>query len=121
MEGNVLEDDVCRDLLKFFGARVDSICVKEGAGHHQPNIEVSFTLYDFLSLVLVVERSTVFIALSEIAAVIPLGSCEVRTDTKSGHLAKIEPALLLNVDKEIRLRIPDKYLAAKGWAEPVHL
>lgn len=110
---NDLKRQLTIEIREFFGDRATGFCVNQGTGFH-PAIEISFILYNYFEIILTVERNTAFFALRENKLVISIAKTELSKTPEIENLY-LGTDIMSNLDSEIRLRIPDKYLKAKGW------
>ena len=100
-----------REVKNYFQDRVSDFCSSSGHGF-PPGINIEFILYKYLLVEILIERNTAFIGIREGKKLISLLSTELLKSDKC-YLRK---GVIGELDQEIRLRIPDKYLTAKGWA-----
>lgn len=108
MRARELEDYLICILDKQFQSAVSDYVISDKSDDPHTRLHLEATLYDFLVLDVLVERGAIFFALCESSIKIRLFNVPL------SDLGMIERAPL-RLDSEVRLRIPDKYLVAKGW------
>ena len=107
MRSDNLEDASIKILNQHFNNAVKDYVVKESTDVPFLQLAIEMTLYNYFVVKVTIEKNTMFFSIVQSGFQLqlfkaPLSDAELR----------MAPATL---DKEIRLRIPDKYLQAKGW------
>lgn len=110
-----LAHDIVHKLSDYFGNRVDDFNIEECTAEPRRRIRMIFPIYDYFSAQLAVAFG---IGISLISGPRAFSLARDEKFETAAHLSHLD-WLLPQFDREVRLRIPDKYLIAKGWAEPV--
>ena len=104
---NDLEDELIGHLDKNFGKAAKDYAVKESTSTPFTQIVIELTVYNYFVVRLAVEKNTIFFSIIQSGFQMPL--------LKAALAAEDLDSTIKELDEEIRLRIPDKYLQAKGW------
>ena len=107
MRSDDLEDALIKVLNQHFNNAVKDYVVKESTGVPFLQLAIEMTLYNYFVVKVTIEKNTMFFSIVQSGFQLPLFKAPL-----SDSEINLAPATL---DKEIRLRIPDKYLQAKGW------
>ncbi len=107
MQSNDLEDVLINRLDQHFKAAVKDFVVQEATDVPFLQLTIEMTLYNYFVLRVTVEKNTMFFSIVQSGFQLQLLKFSV-----SENNLKLAPQLL---EEEVRLRIPDKYLQAKGW------
>ncbi|AZQ12302.1 hypothetical protein [Shewanella khirikhana] len=107
MRSDDLEDVLIEKLDEHFKTAVKDFVVKESTDTPFLHLTIEMTLYNYFVVRLAIEKNTLFFSIVQSGFQLQL----FKTSLSSEDL-RAAPSIL---DKEIRLRIPDKYLQAKGW------
>lgn len=107
MRSDDLEDSLIKNLGKHFKDAVKDFVVKESTETPFLQLIIEMTIYNFFVVRVAIEKNTMFFSIVQSGFQLPL----LRVALSDTEL-QVAPATL---DKEIRLRIPDKYLRQKGW------
>jgi len=107
MRSDDLEDFLIEKLDEHFKDAVKDYVVKESTDNPFLQLTIEMTLYNYFVVRVAIEKNTMFFSIVQSGfqlqlLKVPLSDSELR----------VAPAAL---DQEVRLRIPDKYLQAKGW------
>lgn len=114
MQQNSLEDVLIDELSEHFKSTVKSYVVKRATDVPHTEILIRFIAYEYFVIDLLIEKNKIFFSIKEGDVVLKL----VKSNLKESHEMdknRIGVLVLDELNKEIRLRIPDKYLVAKGW------
>ena len=96
-------------IVNFFGAKCNDICVKEKRNTPMGYFFIDFTLYDYFVVICEYKQGLV-------SFYIPFGSSAIRIKNVQARVESFDmKKLLTELELEITLRIPDKYLQRKGW------
>lgn len=107
MRSDDLEDALIKVLNQHFNNAVKDYVVKESTDVPFLQLAIEMTLYNYFVVKVTIEKNTMFFSIVQSGFQLPLFKAPL-----SDSELKMAPTTL---DKEIRLRIPDKYLQAKGW------
>lgn len=107
MRSDDLEDALIKKLSEHFKEAAKDYVVKDSTETPFLQLTIEMTLFNYFVVRVMVEKNTVFFSIVQSGVQLPLFKSEL---SDSGLDAA--PSVL---DSEIRLRIPDKYLRAKGW------
>jgi hypothetical protein len=109
-----LDAKLLREIKNYFSDRVSDFCSGPGNGI-PPAVHIEFSLYKCFLAGIEVERNTAFFGVRESKLFISLLSTELLDSNSHSDKCCLKKSALEDLDREIRLRIPDKYLKAKGW------
>ena len=107
MRSDDLEDALIDELDRHFKDAVKDYVVKESTDTPFLQLILEMTLYNYFVVRVAIEKNTMFFSIVQSGFQLQLFKAPL-----SDEEMKVAPASL---DKEVRLRIPDKYLQAKGW------
>lgn len=111
MEFGMLSDQcekmLIRGVKSHFGQSASAIMVSETTDNPYLQLKVELSLYNFVQLRIFVEKRTIFYSINQSGVQFPLFKIELNQ--------KLFIDSLPDLEKEVRLRIPDKYLKAKGY------
>ena len=107
MRSDVVEDSIIEELDEYFKHAVRDFVVKESSNTPALQVTLEMTLYNYFVVRVTVEKGVVFFSIVQSGFLFKLFKLELSEEN-----LKIAPKKL---DEEIKLRIPDKYLDAKGW------
>ena len=107
MRSNDLENALIERLDKYFQNTAKDYVIKESSDIPHLILTIEMTIYNFFVVRVSIERNTVFSSIVQSGFLLPL----LKNSLSDSDLDQMPEQL----DKEIRLRIPDKYLKAKGW------
>lgn len=107
MQNDDLENALIDELDNHFKDAVKDYVIKESTDTPFLQLILETTLYNYFVVRVAIEKNTIFFSIVQSGFQLQL----FKAPLSDGEL-KAVPALL---DKEVRLRIPDKYLQAKGW------
>ncbi|CCN72828.1 hypothetical protein [Vibrio nigripulchritudo] len=102
-----IEDWVISEAENHFKDAVHDFVVKEHFDIPFCNLTIEMILYDFLLIEVHLEKGSMFFSLVHSKILFKLLSFNLSDLDMSVAMRKL--------DEEVRLRIPDKYLIAKGW------
>jgi hypothetical protein len=102
-----IEDYVCNTMSDFWGDRLGTIVVRESTSVPYNILTMEVSVYEYLIFVVRLEHSSLGFSVKLNGGNFGLLPHRVDINDVDKYLD--------NIDKEIRLRIPDKYLKAKGW------
>lgn len=110
MQSESLKDFLVSGIKLHFGEAVRDFEITERVDFPYLRIVFDVTFYNFAVVRVIVERDVVFVYFMQSG--VPLQMLRAT-------LSKDYPqAIFIVLEGEIRLRIPDKYLMAKGWLAP---
>lgn len=107
MRSDDLEDALIESLDEHFKDAVRNYVVKESTDNPFLHLIVEMTLYNYFVVRATVEKNTIFFSIVQSGFQLHL----LKAPLSDSNLKTVRAAL----DQEVRLRIPDKYLQAKGW------
>ncbi|WP_051235243.1 hypothetical protein [Marinimicrobium agarilyticum] len=107
MRSNDLEDLIIDKLDNYFNGAVKDYVIKESTDTPFLQLVIEMTLYNYYVVRVAVEKNTIFFSIVQSGFQLPLFKAPL-----SENELETSP---VELDREIRLRIPDKYLQAKGW------
>jgi len=107
MQSNDLEDLLIDKLDNYFKGAVKDYVIKESIDTPFLQLTIEMTIYNYFVLRVTIEKNTMFFSIVQSGFLLLL----YRAPLTDSELNNAPPTL----DKEIRLRIPDKYLKEKGW------
>lgn len=107
MQSDNLEDLLIDKLDKYFNGAVKDYVIKESTDTPFLQLTIEMTVYNYFVVRVTIEKNTMFFSIVQSGFLLLL----YRAPLSDNDLNNAPPTL----DKEIRLRIPDKYLQAKGW------
>lgn len=107
MNSDTCERILIEGLKSYFASSANGLLVKAASNQPFLQIEVELILYNFMRISIFVEKHTIFYSISQSGAQLPLFKIELDK--------KLFIDSLPDLEKEVRLRIPDKYLKAKGY------
>lgn len=102
-----LKDILIKKLNEHFGERAQGYVVKLSTDIPFLQLEIDVILYNYFLVRVSIERQAVYLAVAESQVVLRLLKLALSDSNLDDFAAML--------DKETRLRIPDKYLEAKGW------
>ena len=102
-----MEDLLIDEFVKFWGNRVKDFVVSNSTDVPYRMLNIEFTLYNYILIRIILEHNSVFF--SDVSKGICLNLLPIAID-----VCEVSRCLK-EIDSEVRLRIPDKYLRAKGW------
>jgi len=106
---NQLSKSLAEGLVRHFGKKCNDVCVKKKTDAPMGYFMIDFTLFDYF--VVICEYRQGLISFS-----IPFGTSLIHLKNVQAKADDLDMKKLLSVlEAEIVLRIPDKYLQAKGW------
>lgn len=103
---NEITDSYVTNIKEFWGDKVSDFVSSNETDTPYKMLELEFTLYNFSLLRLTLERNTVWVDEVSKGICLKLLPNPIQSNELEYHLAQI--------DSEVRLRIPSKYLKAKG-------
>jgi len=106
---NKLSKGIIVGLANQFGKKCSDICVKGKKVAPKGYFCIDFVLYDYIVVICEYKQGLLSFFIPSGSSIIRLKN--VYADENSSDIKK----LLADLDNEITLRIPDKYLKAKGW------
>ncbi len=107
MYGKKWEDTLIGALDQHFKKAARDYVVKESTDTPTLQIVIEMTLYNYYVIRLFVDKSTVFCSIIQSGFQFPL----IKSPLQESELQVMAQRL----EHEVKLRIPDKYLAEKGW------
>lgn len=107
MRSDDLEDVLIDKLDEHFKGAVKDYVVKESTDTPFLQLTLEMTLYNYFVVRVTVEKNTMFFSVVQSGFLLQLFNSQLSDSEINTFPSKLE--------KEIRLRIPDKYLQAKGW------
>lgn len=107
MRNDDLEDILIDKLDKHFKNAVKDYVVKESTDTPFLQLTIEMTLYNYFVVRVRIEKNTMFFSINQSGFQLQLFQSPL-----SDSELNVAPSVL---DNEVRLRIPDKYLQAKGW------
>lgn len=102
-----IADKVIDELASFWRERAKNFVEKVATSTPSYMIDIEFTAYNFMVIKLTIEHKSAWFSQISCGVLIQLKRDAVPLESI--------PETLPEIDREIRLRIPDKYLEAKGW------
>ena len=102
-----LENALIDKMEDYFGASAREYIVKESTDIPFLQLTLEMTLYNYIVIRVAIERSTMFFSINQSGYQLPIMHCPLSVASLSN--------IIQQLDQEIRLRIPDKYLDAKGF------
>lgn len=102
-----LEDVLIDKLSAHFKGAAKDYVVKESTDIPFLQLIIELTVYNYYVIRVSAEKSTIFFSILQSGYQLPLFNIQL----SDSELQKAP----LTLEKEVRLRIPDKYLQAKGW------
>ncbi len=109
-----LGKSVASAIKEHFGAAVDTFTIQDISEGHPRGVSVLFTLYRYVDCRLNYELGRGGFIAQSVHGGHLLGPDLIEADLRE-IIAR--PDLLTPLDEAVRLRIPDKYLAAEPWLE----
>tara|TARA_B100001093_G_C26740583_1_gene976469 strand:- start:115 stop:450 length:336 start_codon:yes stop_codon:yes gene_type:complete len=111
MEFGMRIDKLKKELINkvdehFKNAATDYV-IKESSDIPHAILRIDITFYNYCIVTLVVEKETLFFSINQSGFCFRLMKLDLTDPTLDRFCDELE--------NEIRLRIPDKYLVAKGW------
>jgi hypothetical protein len=111
---------VAKQIETFFGSKACDYYIRSAdfgpGGSADLRIELEFLAYQSISVVITVERRTIYAAINIGSRMISLSKTAIEFDADVPSIRYLGQTFLSDLDSELRLRVPDKFLAAKGWA-----
>lgn len=107
MRSDDLEDALIERLDEYFKNAVKDYVVKESTNTPFLLLTIEMTLYNYFVVRVTIEKNTMFFSVVQSGFQLQLFKAPL-SDSEL-NMASV------TLDKEVRLRIPDKYLQAKGW------
>ena len=107
MQSEILEDKLIEILDSHFGQAVNDFVVKESSDIPALQLVIEMSLYNYFVVRAFVEKRTISLSILQSGFQFKLFSISMIDESIDSIPAKLE--------EEVRLRIPDKYLTAKGW------
>lgn len=107
MPNSNIGDEMVEYLDHYFGCPAKDYVIRESTATPYIQLIMEFTVYNYFVVRLTVEKNTMFFSIFQSGNELPL--------LKSALSIESLDSTIKNLDEEIRLRIPDKYLQAKGW------
>lgn len=107
MKARELEDAIVGNFRAHFGSEVSGFTVSDVTDIPFTQVTVQMTVFNYLVVQVFIERGGIFVSILESRVALSLLSVSLSSEALL--------ALPAQVDEEVRLRIPDKYLRAKGW------
>lgn len=115
MQSNEFGREISREIKRFFGDRALDFVIRRVVLAPFLEVEMDFSLYGYFVARLNIERRTVFFSLREGDIGFGLVEAALLSDPDVASAERIGTETLQALDWNVRLRIPDKYLVAKGW------
>lgn len=115
MQLDSLKLDIIKEHKNFFGSKIDNFIIKEARSIPSLRIFIGFTVYKYVYVSIDIESTALHYSTQVWDRSITLFSAEIPSLLKERHGPLIAQNILARLDEELRLRIPDKYLIAKGW------
>lgn len=107
---DVMEENMINSSKSFFGDAIKDFVVKTSTDVPSVMVSMEATVYNYFVIYLSYERSNLGASIvGGNGVLLHLVFCPFEEDQDDFS------DFLTSLDKELRLRIPDKYLAAKGW------
>ena len=104
-------EDIAGQLIKmlkgFFADAADGFVINEATDYPRLLIQIDFSVYAFFTAKLTLESKSIWFSLSDGERLFRVTKGIVSLDDFDQEVTKF--------DENIRLRIPDKYLAAEPW------
>ncbi len=112
-----LEDLIINQLDNYFKDAIDCFTIEEYEKRPWAEICIRTRLYNYIPLRIMVERNEIFFSIIQAENDLTLLKRDLGKFISSGYdLSSIEwECVLKQLEQEVKLRIPDKYLKAKGW------
>jgi frataxin-like iron-binding protein CyaY len=107
MQSDHIEDLVIDNIKNHFGNAVKDFVIKSSTDIPFTNIVIEMSLYNYCVININVEKSTIFASIMQSGFHFSIFKDQL-TESNLLQLPK-------HLEHEIKLRIPDKYLKAKGW------
>lgn len=107
MRSDDLEDVLIEKIDDYFKGGAKDYVIKESTDTPFLQLTMELTLYNFFVIRVAIEKSTMFFSIVQSGFLLPLFK-------KSLSESGLNEAPII-LDEEVKLRIPDKYLKAKGW------
>lgn len=108
VQSKEVENFIIENLIEYFKDKVADFTVKESADIPYLQLKIECSFYNFYVIRFLVEKGTLFISISQSKYQFDL----MKLTFKSELFYKV----LEDLESELQLRIPDKYLSAKGWS-----
>lgn len=107
-------------LAEFFDNRACDYFIASAefgpGGRLDLRIEIAFLAYQSIAVVLTIEGRTAYAAIDMRFRKIQLTRAAIEFDEADAAIRYVAPTFLRDLDAELKLRIPDKFLVQKGWA-----
>lgn len=113
MQLNEFKKDVIREIKQYFSKKAADFVVKRIAGEPRLEIEIEFSIYGYFVIGILIEKSTIFFTIREGGIGLKLLKSPLLSEPGEKAREIIGLSALEQLDREIRLRIPDKYLQEK--------
>jgi hypothetical protein len=110
------EREFINQVLEHFSGRICTPVIKEYSEYPYLQLCVQFGLYEYCTINAQVWGEKVSFSWCSAGYRFVLVSCNLLAGKTVGLKTRLGTTALEELDSEIRLRIPDKYLIAKGWA-----
>lgn len=107
MQCDQLEDLIINKLDNYFNKAIKDYFIKESTDLPSLQLVMEMNIYNYYVIRITVEKGILFASIVESGFLMDLFKFQISEETLED--------LAQNLDSEIRLRIPDKYLIAKGW------
>ncbi|MEJ2065443.1 MAG: hypothetical protein P8X74_19550 [Reinekea sp.] len=107
MRNEDLEDMLINKFDQYFQKIAKDYVVKSSTNTPFLEMIIEMTLYNYYIVRVNVEKSTIFFSIVQSGFLLQLFKTSLSEDDLD--------AALLTLANEVKLRIPDKYLQAKGW------
>lgn len=113
MQLNEFKKNVIRELKQQFSDKAIDFVVNRLNDEPHLDIEMEFTLYGYCIVGILIERRTVFFTVREGNVGLKLFKSTLISDSGAAEKARLGRSVLEQLDREVKLRIPDKYLREK--------
>ena len=102
-----IEDALIKEMESYFETSAKDYVVKKSTDIPFLQLTLEITLYNYVVIRATIEKETMFFSINQSGYQLPIMNCPLSVTSLSNTIYQL--------DQEVRLRIPDKYLNAKGF------
>ena len=117
MQLSDFEREISRELQEFFSDRISDFTINEFSDAPILEFSADFGVYSFCVISVQISHDRVCFSWREQGYLFELTTCQLLSSVSDSGGDKIGKLALDKLNKEIMLRIPDKYLVAKGFTQ----
>ncbi len=115
MQLSNFEREISREIKTYFSDRLSDFSINDFSEVPCLEFSADFGVYNFCVISVQISQDRVCFSWREQGFLFELATCQLISGIGGAGGEKIGVYALDNLNKEILLRIPDKYLAAKGF------